>query len=91
MCIRDSVKGAFSIGDKYCAFYGADGDMVRITGYLVKKSEPEKYESGEVVLQDNVINGNSNYKRNRLGDRKVRSALEADPVPPLRCKGRAGR
>lgn len=71
--LLDIVKGAFSIGDKYCAFYGADGDMVRITGYLVKKSDLEKYDSGEVVLQDNVINGSSNYKLNRLKDRKVRS------------------
>ncbi|WRS28545.1 YjjI family glycine radical enzyme [Oscillospiraceae bacterium MB08-C2-2] len=70
--LLDIVKGAFSIGDKYCAFYGADGDLVRITGYLVKKSEMEKYNSGEVVLQDNIINGSSNYKLNRLKDRKVR-------------------
>ena len=62
-----------SCGDKYCAFYGADGDMVRITGYLVKRSEMEKYNQGEVVLQDNLINGSSNYKLNRLKDRKVRS------------------
>ena len=53
--------------------YGADGDMVRITGYLVKRSEMEKYNRGEVVLQDNLINGSSNYKLNRLKDRKVRS------------------
>jgi YjjI family glycine radical enzyme len=71
--LLDIVKGAFSIGDKYCAFYGASGDMVRITGYLVKKSDLEKYDRGEVVLQDNVINGSSNYKLNRLKDRKVRS------------------
>lgn len=71
--LLDIVKGAFSIGDKYCAFYGADGDMVRITGYLVKKSELLKFESGEVALQDNVINGSSNYRLNRLAERKVRS------------------
>ncbi len=71
--LLDMVKGAFQIGDKYCAFYGADGDMVRITGYLVKRSDLEKYDRGEVVLQDNVINGSSNYKLNRLHARKVRS------------------
>lgn len=71
--LLDIVKGAFSLGDKYCAFYGAAGDMVRITGYLVKKSDLEKYDSGCVTLQDNVINGSSNYKLNRLKDRKVRS------------------
>lgn len=74
--LLDIVKGAFSIGDKYCAFYGADGDMVRITGYLVKKTELEKYENGEVVLQDNVINGSSNYRLNRLAQRKVRSIAD---------------
>ena len=45
----------------------------RITGYLVKRSDLEKYDRGEVVLQDNVINGSSNYKLNRLHARKVRS------------------
>lgn len=70
--LLDIVKGAFSIGDKYCAFYGADGDMVRITGYLVKRSELQKYERGDIALQDNVINGSSNYRLNRLKDRKVR-------------------
>ena len=71
--LLDIVKGAFSLGDKYCAFYGSDSDLVRITGYLVKRSDLEKYERGEVVLQDNVINGSSNYRMNRLADRKVRS------------------
>lgn len=71
--LLDLVKGAFSLGDKYCAFYGAQGDLVRVTGYLVKRSDLEKYERGEVVLQDNVINGSANYRLNRLKDRKVRS------------------
>lgn len=71
--LLDIVKGAFALGDKYCAFYGADGDLVRITGYLVKRSDLARYDQGEVVLQDNVINGSSNYKLNRLQDRKVRN------------------
>ena len=71
--LLDMVKGAFALGDKYCAFYSADSDLVRITGYLVKRSDIEKYDRGEVVLQDNVINGSCNYKLNRLKDRKVRS------------------
>ncbi|MGB7605957.1 MAG: YjjI family glycine radical enzyme [Lutisporaceae bacterium] len=71
--ILDIVKGAFSIGDKYIAIYAADGDLVRITGYLAKRSEIEKYDRGDVVLHDTVQNGSSNYKLNRLHDRKVRS------------------
>lgn len=39
----DIVKGAFSLGDKYISFYASDSDLVRITGYLVKRSEMEKY------------------------------------------------
>ncbi len=69
----DIVKGAFSLGDRYMSFYGADGDLVRITGYLVKRSEIEKYDRGEVVLHDTVQNGSSNYKLNRLHERKVRN------------------
>ena len=38
----DIVKGAFSLGDKYISFYASDSDLVRITGYLVKRSEMEK-------------------------------------------------
>jgi len=71
--ILDIVKGAFSIGDKYLAIYQSDSDLVRITGYLAKRSDIEKYDSGEVVLQDTVQNGSANYKLNRLSERKVRS------------------
>ena len=75
MCIRDRdiVKGAFAEGDKYMAIYQSDSDLVRITGYLVKRSDIEKFDQGEVVLQDTIQNGSSNYKLNRLGERKVRS------------------
>ena len=33
------VKGAFALGVHYMSFYSADTDLVRITGYLVKRSE----------------------------------------------------
>lgn len=71
--ILDIVKGAFSIGDKYMAIYQSDSDLVRITGYLTKRSDIKKFDDGEVVLQDTVQNGSTNYKHNRLGERKVRS------------------
>lgn len=71
--VLDIIKGAFSIGDKYIAIYQSDGDLVRITGYLAKRSDIEKYDNGEVVLQDTVQNGSTNYKLNRLDERKVRS------------------
>lgn len=71
--VLDMVKGAFSLGDRYVAFYASDSDIVRITGYLVKRSEMEKFDRGEVVLHDTVALGSPNYKLNRLKDRKVRS------------------
>lgn len=70
--ILDIVKGAFSLGSKYLSFYEQDSDLVRITGYLVKRSEMEKYRNEQVVLQGTTHLGAPNYEHNRLQDRKVR-------------------
>ena len=69
----DIVKGAFSLGDKYISFYASDCDLVRITGYLVKRSEMEKYYEGEAVLQNTVYLGGDNYRNAHLENRKVRA------------------
>ena len=69
----DIVKGAFSLGDKYISFYASDSDLVRITGYLVKRSEMEKYYEGEAVLQNTVHLGGDNYRNAHLENRKVRA------------------
>lgn len=69
----DIVKGAFSLGDKYISFYASDSDLVRITGYLVKRSEMEKYYEGEAVLQNTVYLGGDNYRNAHLEKRKVRA------------------
>ncbi|HAE91268.1 MAG TPA: YjjI family glycine radical enzyme, partial [Tissierella sp.] len=68
----DIVKGAFSLGVKYISFYEENGDLVRITGYLVKKSEMEKFRNDEAVLQNTTHLGAPNYENNNLKDRKVR-------------------
>ncbi|MEH7114058.1 YjjI family glycine radical enzyme [Neobacillus niacini] len=70
--ILDIVKGAFSVGSKYISFYEENSDLVRITGYLVKRSEMEKYRNEQVVLHDTTHLGAPNYDHNRLKDRKVR-------------------
>ena len=69
----DIVKGAFSLGDKYISFYASDSDLVRITGYLVKRSEMEKYYKGEAVLQNTVYLGGDNYRNAHLENRKARA------------------
>lgn len=70
--LLDVVKGAFAIGDKYLSFYPSDSDLVRITGFLVKRSEMEKYAAGTAVLADTSHDGEGNWRANALGDRKVR-------------------
>ncbi|MBS5328928.1 MAG: DUF3029 family protein, partial [Atopobium sp.] len=66
------VKAAFSIDDKYLSFYSSEGDLVRITGFLAKRSEMKKFQSGDVVLQDTAHDGLGNFTANHLADRKVR-------------------
>lgn len=68
----DMVKGAFDLGVKYTSFYEENGDLIRITGYLVKRSEMEKYKRDEAVLQNTTHLGTGNYDNNNLKDRKVR-------------------
>ena len=71
--VLDVVKGAFREGVKYMSFYEKDSDLVRITGYLVKRSEMEKYKKGDAVIQNTTQLGGPNYENNRLANRKVRS------------------
>lgn len=70
--LLDIVKGAFDLGVHYMSFYSANTDLVRITGYLVKRSEMEKYDKGEAVIKQTTHLGSPNYKVNNLKDRKVR-------------------
>lgn len=70
--LLDVVKGAFSSGVHYMSFYAADSDLIRITGYLVKRSEMEKWNNQEAVLQNTTQLGAPNYQVNRLAERKVR-------------------
>ena len=69
--LLDVIKGAFSIGDKYLSFYSSDGDLVRITGFLAKRSEMERYARGETVLQDTAHDGEGAFRVNDLGSRRV--------------------
>jgi YjjI family glycine radical enzyme len=70
--LADIVKGAFSIGVHYMSFYSSDTDLVRITGYLVKRSEMEKYFKDMAVIHQTTALGALNYKANHLEKRKVR-------------------
>ena len=51
------MKGAMEVGMRYISFYTSDSDVVRITGYLVKRSDMEKLERGEQVLNGAAVLG----------------------------------
>lgn len=70
--LLDIIKGAFKQDMRYFSLYCSDCDVIRITGYLVKKSDIEKLDRGEQVLSDTVVLGLGAVKNSRILERKVR-------------------
>lgn len=70
--VLDIVKGSFKKDLRYLSFYSSDSDVIRITGYLVKRSEIEKLASGSAVLQDTTALGMGACKNGHILERKVR-------------------
>ncbi|MCJ7690851.1 MAG: DUF3029 family protein, partial [Clostridiaceae bacterium] len=58
---------------RYFSAYSTDCDVIRITGYLVKRSEMEKLQKGKQVLQDTVALGLGAALNQRVLDRKIRN------------------
>lgn len=71
--VLNLIKGAFKNGMRYVSFYGDDADVIRITGYLVKKSEIEKLSKGEMVLRDTVALGKGAVDNAKIYERKIRN------------------
>ena len=70
--VLDIIKGAFMEDLRYFSLYGSDCDVVRVTGYLVKKSEIEKLERGEAVLRDTEVLGKGARDNAKALERKLR-------------------
>ncbi|SHI80964.1 YjjI family glycine radical enzyme [Lutispora thermophila] len=70
--VLDIMKGAMNLGVRYISFYTSDSDVVRITGYLVKRSDMEKLERGEQVLNGAAVLGLGAVKNQHVLDRKER-------------------
>lgn len=70
--ILDIVKGAFDKNLRYLSFYEKNSDVIRITGYLVKRSEIEKLQNGQNVLQDTTALGMGSVNNSHILERKVR-------------------
>lgn len=70
--ILNIIQGAFKEGMRYFSLYSSDADVIRITGYLVKKSEIEKLNKGEATLQDTVVLGQGQVNNGKVLERMVR-------------------
>ena len=70
--ILNIIEGAFNEGMRYFSVYSSECDVIRITGYLVKKSEIEKLNNGEATLQDTVVLGQGQVKNGKILERKIR-------------------
>ncbi len=70
--VLDIIKGAFKENLRYLSFYSSDSDVIRITGYLVKRSEIEKLEKGQNVLQDTTALGMGAKHNGKILERKIR-------------------
>ncbi len=70
--VLDIVKGAFRKDLRYLSFYSSDSDVIRVTGYLVKRSEMEKLDAGMAVLQNTTGLGLGASKNGHILERKVR-------------------
>lgn len=70
--VLDIIKGAFRMDLRYLSFYSSDSDVIRVTGYLVKRSEMEKLDKGLAVLQNTTGLGLGASKNCHILERKVR-------------------
>lgn len=70
--LLDIIKGAFKNQVRYLSFYEKNSDVIRITGYLVKRSEMEKLNSGKNVLQDTTALGLGAAQNGHILERRVR-------------------
>ncbi len=70
--VLDIIKGSFKMDLRYLSFYSSDSDVIRITGYLVKRSEMEKLQKGQAVLQNTTELGLDTVKNGHILGRKVR-------------------
>ena len=71
--ILDIIKGAFKSNMRYFSIYEQNADVLRITGYLVKRSDMEKLKKGYQVLHDTVALGLGACEGGKMLERKVRN------------------
>ncbi|MCL2843219.1 MAG: YjjI family glycine radical enzyme [Oscillospiraceae bacterium] len=71
--VLDIIKGAFTMDTRYFSFYSADTDVIRVTGYLVKRSDFEAWRAGQAVLASSTPLGEGAADSLGILERKVRT------------------
>lgn len=71
--ILDIIKGSFYNNMRYFSFYSSDADVIRVTGYLVKRSEIETYDNGGAALDASTVLGSGATKGLRVFERRIRN------------------
>ncbi|MGL5346875.1 MAG: YjjI family glycine radical enzyme [Peptostreptococcaceae bacterium] len=66
------VDGAFNSGIRYISVYSDSCDVVRVTGYLVKKSEVAQLEEGKAVKNNATVFGMNQKYSGKAFDRRLR-------------------
>ncbi len=70
--VLDIIRGSFDLDIRFLSFYRSDSDVIRVTGYLVKRSEIEKLAAGNSVLQNTTGLGYGAALNCKVNERKVR-------------------
>ncbi|TCL75210.1 YjjI family glycine radical enzyme [Hydrogenispora ethanolica] len=70
--VQKIIDGAMASGVRIMAVNRADSELVRITGYLVKRADIERYFRGEPLREGTVRLGAESVRNNRVLERAVR-------------------
>jgi YjjI family glycine radical enzyme len=69
--VLDIIKGAFKNNLRYFSGYLENNDVVRVTGYLVKKSELKKLDEGKASLNQVTLFGQGSRDGQKSLDRRI--------------------
>ncbi|MEG0569826.1 MAG: YjjI family glycine radical enzyme [Erysipelotrichales bacterium] len=70
--IKPIIGAAFKNNMRYLSVYQENTDLIRVTGYLVKKSQVKDYEEGKAVLRDTEAFGEGTNRCASVFSRKVK-------------------
>lgn len=70
--VLDIIRGSLGMDIRYLSFYSSDSDVIRVTGYLVKRSEMERLDAGTAVRQNTTGLGLGASKNCKILDRRIR-------------------